>query len=699
MPLPHTFSHTRRSGDSVLHAILACFVLTALPLSAVDAQAPAAPGGAAPGTGEAGAGTAAGAGPAGGGPSPGVSSGLPGASTAGQILTLPGVVARVLGNNSGLVIARQRLQRAQESINQVNAQLRPQFRLNGNDTYSSYPAFPATLPVPTITNPSLPDSGQIPTVTDLANNFTTGFIGTNGLSIGGGGGTAVPAVASGSAAPAVAGGTAGVAAPTAGGVGGTTAPASGANGAAPGAGPGTGAPGTTGGAAPATGNGAAPATGNGAAPATGGAAPATGNGTTAPAGMTLSAYPPIVADYVADLRTLLEPPASQAEALRVRVGPSVPNGDAADGTQQAEARPGPKAPGDGTDPTATGTTTTTTSLGRRDTYAAGANVTQYLDVYGLGPTARNAEKDVRDFYALDVTRLQNETALAAKNLFFNVLYAQALVATQQEQVNYAQENVRITGSRLRNGVVSRFDLLTAQAALATAQQQLTAAQDEYQLTQSELSYLLGTDPDQPQTLQSPPLPPLDQTVDVRQSTQIALRQRPELGQASRNVDNAQKQVRLAGSSLLPTFGLVGAAETTSNASTVTPSNFATISAQVALPLDDGGQTRSRVRSAQVNVQTQAVTRQQIQAGVALEVRQATINVRNAQAEIGSAQVSVTSSQEALRLARERYEAGLGTFLDVLNALAQLATARTNLANAQYFYQSSLALLVRAMGGR
>lgn len=205
--------------------------------------------------------------------------------------------------------------------------------------------------------------------------------------------------------------------------------------------------------------------------------------------------PAIIAAYVVDARSLTQMPSQPAPALTVRVARA--------GARPAQDAQAPRdAQPSASDPTGvSGTGATTTPVrGRRDTYATGANVTQYLDVFGLGGAARGTEKDVRDFYALDVTRLQNETALAAKNIFFNVLYAQALVATQQEQVAYAQENVRITQSRLRNGIVSRFDVLTAQAALATAQQQLTAAEDQYELTQSELSYLLGTDPDRPQTL-------------------------------------------------------------------------------------------------------------------------------------------------------------------------------------------------------
>jgi outer membrane protein TolC len=188
-------------------------------------------------------------------------------------------------------------------------------------------------------------------------------------------------------------------------------------------------------------------------------------------------------------------------------------------------------------------------------------------------------------------------------------------------------------------------------------------------------------------------------VDVAQSTRSALIDRPETAQARYNVAEAQKLVQVAGSTLLPTIGLVGSAYATNAASATTPENYAEVSAEVSVPMDDGGATRSRVRSAKIEVQNQSVALAQIQQSVSLEVRQSSYNIRNAQAEVTSAQTGVTSATEALRLAQERYQAGLGTFLDVLNALAQLAVTRTNLSNASYFYQSSLAQLVRAMGGR
>ncbi len=660
---------TKRISSSTARRTLppiSVLVLFLLPTLTASAQAPVVSG---PGGGA----------PAAGGPAPGVSAGTP-KPVPSRPLSLADVVNIAVGGNSGLVIARQRLQKARELIIQVNAQGRPQFSGAAVDTYSSFRAFAPILTVPVVTNPTLPGGGQIPSVVDSGTGFSTAFIG------GGGGGNApstgsASSVSLGATSLGAAGG-GGAAVPTGVTTPGTSAPGSQAAppaNAAPVAPPPVVSP-------PASPGSAAPSTTAPGASAPGGAAPAGAS--------TGAVLPAILAGYTAaPLSAAYTPPASVRPQRQMAEVPAERPRDTGTGTTGTGG-----ATGTGTGSTAS-TGTGGAAVGSRNNAAARVSVSQYIDLFGLLSAARGAQENVRDFYSTDIERLKNETALAAKNLFFNLLLTQSQVATQQEQVRFATENVRITEERLKQGIVSRFDVLTAQTALSTAQQQLISASDGRDLAQANLSYLLGSDPDLPLSLETPPLPSLTQTVDLKGSTQTALTHRPEIRQAADNVQEAQRLVRLAGSTLLPTVSLVATGEQTTTASITSPKSYATVSAQIALPLDDGGATRSRQRSARVDVQTQALTLEELKLNVALEARQATLNIRNAQAQVGAAQTGVDRSQEAVRLAYLRYQGGLGTFLDVLNALAQLAATRNNLSSAEYFYQISLAQLVRALGGR
>lgn len=344
-----------------------------------------------------------------------------------------------------------------------------------------------------------------------------------------------------------------------------------------------------------------------------------------------------------------------------------------------------------------GSGTRDVSNGQRNNYAAHVSVTQYIDLFGLVPAAKDVENITQNFYELDLTRIQNEAALSSKDYFFNVLRDQETVNVDQEQVAYATENVRIAQAQLNAGSAAQFDVLTAQVTLANDQQALQTALNQLNIDRANLNNLIGVDPSTIISLKAPPLPPLNQPIDLKQSTAIALRQRPELREAENNIEIAKKLIKLAGAPLLPSLG-VGAGASYSGPTTTNNSSF-DLSAQLNFPLYDGGVTKSQVRQADIDLQTQLTTQSQLVQNVTLEVRQAYLNVSNAQNQASTAGVGVTQAEEAVRLAQLRRTNGLGTFLDVINAQAQLATARNNLAAAQYDYQTSLAQLVRAEGGR
>jgi outer membrane protein len=332
-------------------------------------------------------------------------------------------------------------------------------------------------------------------------------------------------------------------------------------------------------------------------------------------------------------------------------------------------------------------------------YGARINLSQYIDAFGLLGAARDAEKLNRQFYFLDIDRTQNEVALSAKNLFFNVVLAEQEVATEQEQVADSQESVRVTAALVQQGQAAGVDLLSAQTTLANNQQLLTSAQNMLSFAVANLDYLLGINPSTPIQLDPPAIPPLNQAIDLQQSTNVALQRRPEIIQANNNIAMAQKLVKVASEGTTPSIGVVGTYGYNSTSTTTGPNNEGLLSAQLAIPFDDGGATRSRVREAKDVLQSQVTTRDELKLSVALEVRQAYLNVLDGQTQASTAQVGVNLAVETLRVANVQYQNGVGTILDVENAQAQLATARTNLANAQYTYQTALATLVRDIGSR
>ncbi len=558
-----------------------------------------------------------------------------------QPLTLDRVLEIALGSNSSVRLARERAIKAQQLIQEANAGGLPAIRVDLVDTLSSNKTF-GTAAGGSNSAGTLPGGGAIPVITDTGGGNATGVVSS------GGGGTATGAGATSTGTTAV---------------------------------------GTTTSAGAAAGTNSIPTnttlSGGGTSSGTGTSTSGTGTSGTGTAG-------------------------TSGTGTFGTTGPTakVSGGDLPPIMQQYSAATGSVKPRD-TTTTGTGTGTgqqagngsfNTGTTGHSNNYSARVSVTQGIDLFKLVPAAQDVERFTRDFYVTDLERVQNETALSVKNQFFNVLRDQEQVVVDRQQVAADEESVRVTQARVTAGAAAQFDLLTAQTTLSNARQVLSSAQNTLTLAQVNLNNLLGLDPDAPVALAAPALPPLTQTFDKNALTQTAFARRPELRQASNNVLIAKRLVKLAGAGLLPSLSLVGAGNYNGYVASGSHST-ASLSAVLGIPLYDGGTSRAKIKEAQSDERSQEITQGQLQENVAIEVRQALSNINDAQTRAASAGLGAQQAAEAYRLANVRYQNGIGTILDVVNAQAQLAQARSNLLNAQFDYQTSLAQLTRALGGR
>jgi hypothetical protein len=81
----------------------------------------------------------------------------------------------------------------------------------------------------------------------------------------------------------------------------------------------------------------------------------------------------------------------------------------------------------------------------------------------------------------------------------------------------------------------------------------------------------------------------------------------------------------------------------------------------------------------------------------LDVRQCYLNLRESEKRISTTQTAVAQAEEDYRIAQVRYQAGVGTNTDVLDAQVALTTARNNFNQALYDYNMNKNALQTSMG--
>jgi outer membrane protein TolC len=166
-----------------------------------------------------------------------------------------------------------------------------------------------------------------------------------------------------------------------------------------------------------------------------------------------------------------------------------------------------------------------------------------------------------------------------------------------------------------------------------------------------------------------------------------------------NILVAAKQVTAAISGWLPTVNAKGGYQLQSynyDNSLMTAVQGWFVGASASWAIFDGLATYGNVKQAKATMMNYKTTYDNGVREVILQVQQAISNLTQASETITSQKATVEQAVEALRLSRERLDAGAGVQLDVINAQVQLLQAQTSVLQALYSYISATAEYDRAL---
>lgn len=290
----------------------------------------------------------------------------------------------------------------------------------------------------------------------------------------------------------------------------------------------------------------------------------------------------------------------------------------------------------------------------------------------------------------------NEMKETATTGYFNMLNATNMKALRQESVDRLQAHLDNVIAQYNVGIVARADVLRSEVVLANAKQDYITASNEYDVAEATLNNIIGT--------------PLNTTLKLKDSLQYvpydndmayclaySEQHRPELKQAEYGVDAAEAALVVARSGHMPK---VYASASNSWASESWPGDDNEewqVGVTASMNIFDSGVTWSKIHAAQEALVQAKESQRQIKDNVELEVRTDYLSMREAEKRITTAQVAVASAEEDYHIAVVRYQAGVGTNIDVMDAQEALTQAKTNYYQALYNYNTSKAALNTSMG--
>jgi outer membrane protein len=324
-------------------------------------------------------------------------------------------------------------------------------------------------------------------------------------------------------------------------------------------------------------------------------------------------------------------------------------------------------------------------------------MSQLLFDFGKTFAARQAAQRLADIAREDVELQRQLIALAVKEAYTNVLFAQRLIRLNTQALERAELNLRVARGAYDLGVRPRSDVVRAEVDVANASLDLSRARNAERLAGVALSAAMGIRVARPLNI-------LDNLVyapvvlDAAQLLQEALERRPEFRQAKLRAEAAQANVQRAFRDFFPDVTGSGAYGGTGPSVSERQETW-TVTLTLSWPFFDGGTRIARYREANATLGAERARIQAVELDVIREVEQAVLTVTEAEERIETARKAVNLALENFRLTQVRFNLGIGTIIELTDAQFALTQAHNTEAQALADFRIALYRLDRAVGRR
>ncbi len=318
--------------------------------------------------------------------------------------------------------------------------------------------------------------------------------------------------------------------------------------------------------------------------------------------------------------------------------------------------------------------------------------------YSLSDAGRNqgsvraAEEQVK-FARLDLIRIEQTVRGNVTTAYYDLQQADSSVIINQAAVKDAARSLSDAQLQEKAGVGTKFDILRAEVQLANANQNLVNAQGQQQIARKKIAQLLVVDNSTEFTAADTVRESGLWNYSLEDSVVLAFKNRPEVKQqlVLRNASQQQQIVAAAADSaqvnLFANYNLNKSLTT----SVPAQDNYSA-GLQLSWNFWDGGAASAGVDREKVNQEIYenqfTTSRNQIR----FEVEQSYYNLGTSKKNIATSTKALQQAEESLKLARLRFQAGVGTQTDVIQAQTELATARGNRITAILNYNRALSSL-------
>jgi outer membrane protein len=323
-------------------------------------------------------------------------------------------------------------------------------------------------------------------------------------------------------------------------------------------------------------------------------------------------------------------------------------------------------------------------------------------------TTRITQKN--DEISLQSTTISTQANI--RNAYWDLVFAIQAVEAALNSFDLASKLVQDNQARVEIGTLAPIDIVTAQAEQASRRQSLVQTQATVRTAELALKRLIVSGTDDPlwtasiNPVDRPPSTP--EPINLEAAVTRALRERTDLQQSKNNLTisdiNLRNQVDLTRPqlNLTATYGLQGLGGPILVQGTTLPSGYLdalrnitgldaptfTIGVNFAYPIGRSAQEANVARS-RLSLEQSQVEMKALELQIATEVTNAALTVQSSLESVQASGVARELAQKRLEAAQSKFEVGMSTNYEVVQAQRDFADAQNNELRAILTYRRSL----------
>jgi len=336
-----------------------------------------------------------------------------------------------------------------------------------------------------------------------------------------------------------------------------------------------------------------------------------------------------------------------------------------------------------------------------DTLTMGIKLTQSFTINGKELIAYDVTKDIIEGKELSLESIRAQYLLQVSQAYYNILSAQKFFEIAQADVKRLTTYKNAVKEKLSVGNVTKTDLYRAKAELSKALTEQVKAENRVLQSKASLHNLVIIDENF--NLQKEDIIEnrnYNFTFDEIKTS--ALKNRPEIKEANKNLEIAEKTIKFEKSDYWPALSLeAGYKETDIQYDDPISVEYDTkdyyFTGELVFTLYDGGLRSAQIKQARADLRKakNALSLQKKQ--IILEARVNFLDNKAAKSALVNLQDELKAAKENFNAVTMQFKYGMADSIDIMDANTLLVSAQRRISDAQYIYYFSVLKILYTKG--